>query len=81
MGNTAITLDRVNKTVSLQAGDGWQEVTASVYLQKGINVVDLDTTVPAALDYMRVRALPAQDSSTTIEAEDAIPEELEALSR
>ena len=35
------------------------------------------TTVPAALDYMRVRALPAQDSSTTIEAEDAIPEELE----
>ena len=77
MGNTAVTLDRVNKTVSLQAGDGWQEVTASVYLQKGINVVDLDTTVPAALDYMRVRALPAQDSSTTIEAEDAIPEELE----
>lgn len=40
-------------------------------------MVDLDTTVPAALDYMRVRALPAQDSSTTIEAEDAIPEELE----
>ena len=77
VGNTAITLDRVNKTVSLQAGDGWQEVTASVYLQKGINVVDLDTTVPAALDYMRVRALPAQDSSTTIEAEGAIPEELE----
>ncbi|MFR4480272.1 MAG: bacterial Ig-like domain-containing protein [[Clostridium] leptum] len=77
VGNTAVTLDRVNKTVSLQAGDGWQEVTASVYLQKGINVVDLDTTVPAALDYMRVRALPAQDSSTTIEAEDAIPEELE----
>ena len=77
VGNTAITLDRVNKTVSLQAGDGWQEATASVYLQKGINVVDLDTTVPAALDYMRVRALPAQDSSTTIEAEDAIPEELE----
>ena len=38
--------------------------------------MDLDTTVPAALDYMRVRAA-AQDSSTTIEAEDAIPEELE----
>ena len=34
VGNTAITLDRVNKTVSLQAGDGWQEVTASVYLQR-----------------------------------------------
>lgn len=76
VGNTAVTLDRVNKTVSLVAGDGWQEVTASVYLQKGINVVDLDMTNGAALDYMRVRALPAQDSSTTIEAEDAIPDDL-----
>ena len=76
VGNTAITLDRINKAVSLQKGDGWQEVTASVYLQKGINIVDLDTDVPAALDYMRVRGLPSQDSSTTIEAEDTVPEEL-----
>lgn len=76
VGNTAVTLDRMNKTVSLKAGADWQEVTASVYLQKGINVVDLDMTVEAALDYMRVRALPNQDHSTTIEAEDAIPDSL-----
>ena len=76
VGNTAVTLNRVNKTVSLQAGDGWQEVTASIYLQTGINVVDIDMTTAAALDYMRVRALPAQSSSTTIEAEDAIPDGL-----
>ncbi len=72
VGNTAVTLDRVNKTVSLQAGKDWQEATASVYLQKGINVVDLDMTA-GVLDYMRVRALPSQDNSTTIEAEDAVP--------
>lgn len=75
VGNTAVTLDRVNKTVALQAGEDWQEVTASVYLQKGINVVDLDMTA-GVLDYMRVRALDSQNSSTTIEAEDAIPAEM-----
>lgn len=75
VGNTAVTLDRVNKTISLQAGEDWQEATASVYLQKGINVVDLDMTA-GVLDYMRVRALPSQDNSTTIEAEDAVPSEL-----
>ena len=55
VGNTAITLDRINKAVSLQKGDGWQEVTASVYLQKGINIVDLDTDVPAfPEDFIRI---------------------------
>lgn len=71
VGNTAMTLDRVNKTVSLSGGSGWQTVTASVYLQKGINVVDLDATVDAKVDYLRVRALDEQTHSTTIEAESA----------
>lgn len=71
VGNTAATLDRLNKTVDLAAGDGWQTVTATVYLQKGINVVDLDATVDAAVDYLRVRQPDAQNHPTTIEAEDA----------
>ncbi len=71
--NTAVTLDRLNQSVALRAGTGWQTATASVYLQKGINVVDVDMTSDAALDYMRVQALPAQEHSTTIEAEDTIP--------
>ena len=79
VGNTALTLDRVNKTVSLASGSGWQTVTASVYLQKGINVVDLDTTVDAKVDYLRVRELSSQTHSTTIEAEDAIPESMNGL--
>ena len=74
VGNTAVTLDRINKTVDLKAGEGWKEVTASIYLEKGINIVDVDMTVAAALDYMRVRELPSQKNSTTIEAEDAVPE-------
>ena len=74
--NTAVTLDRLNQSVALRSGADWQTATASVYLQKGINVVDVDMTSEAALDYMRVQALPAQEHSTTIEAEDAIPAEL-----
>lgn len=77
VGNTAVTLDRLNETASMQAGEGWRETVASVYLQKGINIVDLDMTIEASLDYMRVRSLPVQNSSATIEAEDAIPTELE----
>lgn len=77
VGNTATTLNRINKTVALTAGEGWQSVTASVYLQKGINVVDVDATVDIALDYLRVRSLDEQINSTTIEAEAAIPAEME----
>ena len=76
VGNTALTLDRINKTVSLDSGSGWQTVTASVYLQKGINVVDLDTTVDAKVDYLRVRELSSQTHATTIEAENAIPQSM-----
>ncbi len=73
VGNTATVLDRVNKTMALPAGELWQSATASVYLQKGINVVDVDATVDIALDYLRVRALASQEHAAAIEAEDAIP--------
>ena len=76
VGNTALTLDRVNKTLSLDSSSDWKTVTASVYLQKGINVVDLGTNVDAKVDYLRVRELSSQTHSTTIEAENAIPESM-----
>lgn len=75
VGNTAVTLNRINKTVQIQSGSGWQDVTASIYLQKGINIVDIDMTAAAALDYMRVRELSEQEHSTTFEAEDTIPDQ------
>lgn len=71
--NTAVTLDRLNQTVALRSGTDWQMAAATIYLQKGINVVDVDTTSEAALDYMLVQALPAQEHSTIIEAENTIP--------
>ena len=78
VGNSAVILDRVNATVALGAANGWTTTTASVYLQKGINVVDIDTSVDAAIDYLRVRETGHSTNSTTIEAENAIPESMKA---
>ena len=78
VGNSAVILDRVNATVALSAANGWTTTTASVYLQKGINVVDIDTSVDAAIDYLRVRETGDSTNSTTIEAENAIPESMKA---
>ena len=66
----------MNATVALNAAAGWDTATASVYLQKGINVVDIDTSVDAAIDYLRVRETGDSANSTTIEAESAIPESM-----
>ena len=76
VGNSAVILDRVNATVALSAANGWTTTTASVYLQKGINVVDIDTSVDAAIDYLRVRETGDSANSKTIEAESAIPESM-----
>lgn len=78
VGNSAVILDRVNATFALGAANGWTTTTASVYLQKGINVVDIDTSVDAAIDYLRVRETGHSTNSTTIEAENAIPESMKA---
>ena len=76
VGNSAVILNRVNAKVDLSASNEWNTTTASVYLQKGINVVDIDTDVDAAIDYLRVRETGDSTNSTTIQAESAIPESM-----
>jgi glucan-binding YG repeat protein len=57
----------------------WEAVTGTAYLQKGINIVDVDADVDLALDYLKVDALNKTEEvnayTTVIEAEDCIPEE------
>jgi len=77
-GNTVTTLDSVCTTFDVADTKGtWAEVTKSVYLQKGINIVDIDADVKIALDYMKVvevfDAELAEGTRTEIEAEDCIP--------
>lgn len=74
VGNTAVTLDNIVTTIDVGASQDWQNVGAVIFLEKGINVVDIDGT--AELDYMRLSAGDYLDASTVFEAEDCIPSEL-----
>lgn len=77
LGNTSTTLKEPDaKLVMKNTNGAWDTTVVSLYLQKGINIVDVDTTREAALDYMQVQAVTALDNSvyeTTIEAENCIP--------
>lgn len=77
IGNTSTTLKEPDTRLAMKDTKGaWQTETVSIYLQKGINIVDADTTREAALDYMQMQAVTAMDNSvyeTTIEAENCIP--------
>ncbi|MGN1098486.1 MAG: CBM35 domain-containing protein, partial [Clostridia bacterium] len=70
LDNTALTT--TNKLISLElpATEGFGVSSATVFLQTGINIIDVDTD-GAALDYLRVReALDTEDKTVTVQAED-----------
>ncbi|MCI9081744.1 MAG: leucine-rich repeat protein [Lachnospiraceae bacterium] len=77
VGNTATELKTPDIKLAMKnTANAWAETAVSIYLQKGINIVDVDTTRASALDYMQVQAVTAMDNSvyeTTIEAENCIP--------
>lgn len=80
IGNTALTLDRrVLELNTEKSGEAWKTITGTAYLQKGVNIVDVDATTDLALDYLRVNALEKTEEvaahTTTIEAEDSVPKE------
>ncbi len=70
LDNTALTLDNFLTEVELPASAAFASAGTAVFLQKGINIIDIDTSGPAALDYLRVRrAEGAEDEIVTVEAE------------
>lgn len=76
-GNLHIYLDNTNLTYSNRAAEidlpvsnDWTDSHATVFLRRGINIVDIDTDNPAFVDYMRV-VWAGLDISRTFEAEDA----------
>lgn len=79
IGNTTATLDNLVKSIPVSSTDTqWKTVIATAYLQKGINIVDVDATSSIALDYMRVQQVSdeyqngeAIAKNTVIEAEEA----------
>lgn len=72
LDNTALTLDKQVAQVSLNGTDGkWEEVKASFFLQKGINIIDIDTSsADIAVDRMTVQHAENYDgTAAVIEAE------------
>ena len=70
--NTALSLYNKVKDVTLPASDEWTTIDAMLYLEKGMNLVDLDASSnDLALDNITVRAnVTALSNTTTVQAED-----------
>lgn len=69
--NDAIHLDRLRASLPVKGtGDNWQKAYQTVFLQRGINIVDLDTDKELDLDYMNVRLDRESEPAASIEAED-----------
>lgn len=76
VGNTARTFDGRKTVLSLPAAGEWQETGTAIYLEKGMNLVDVDTEADILLDYMRVQqTAESADYAQTVQAADTIPEE------
>ena len=79
VGNTTTTLDSLCKTVGVfDTNNKWDIAEASIYLQKGINIVDIDADCSISLDYLKVQEVPedvlTEGKAVVIEAEECIPE-------
>ncbi len=70
--NTAITLNKLLKSIPVTVSNNkWETMAQTVFLQKGINVIDIDADADAAVDYLEVG--PAEkdsDKIVTVEAEE-----------
>ena len=73
LDNDMVNLDRLRTTLSMPDTDGqWNQVSRSLFLQKGINVVDIDTAGEIKLNSMRVRQNENSSPVAAVEAEDGI---------
>lgn len=72
VNNTNLTLDNLTDTQDVAAtGNEWKEATATVFLKKGINIIDLDSNLAElAIDTLTVEKQLDQSATTIIEAED-----------
>lgn len=68
LDNTALDLDNALTTLSLPQAEGFNTEYITAFLQKGINIIDIDASAPIALDYMRVKK--ADGNPIRLEAEN-----------
>jgi len=69
--NDMVNLDRLRTQIALKNTNGaWLDSGQEIFLQKGINVIDIDTKDAVKLDSMQVKAVVNQKPVIEIEAED-----------
>lgn len=74
VGNTVRALDGVEFELALEASSAWSEASTSVYLQKGMNIIDIDAQSSILLDSVRISSFAQSDEyETEISAVDAVP--------
>lgn len=75
VGNAARAFDGLAKDIGISAANGtWMNTEANIYLQKGVNIVDIDASVGILLDNITVKDMPGGAGySKEINAVDTIP--------
>ena len=69
LNNDTVNLDNLIATLSLENTQGaWSNGYQTVFLQKGINIIDIDTDAPIQLDYINVKQA-AIEPTAVVEAE------------
>ncbi|MBR5536064.1 MAG: Ig-like domain-containing protein [Clostridia bacterium] len=68
LDNTNYTYDNHLTDINAPSSSEWSEAYTTVFLRKGLNLIDYDMTTEGAIDYMRVTA-SGTDLSETYEAE------------
>lgn len=72
LDNDMVNLDRLRAKLNLkESGDAWNTVYQEVFLQEGINVIDIDTEGAVKLDSVRVKAMESSAPVAAVEAESA----------
>ena len=77
VGNTATELSNLVTSAAAPASSSWSTAGAAVYLEKGINIIDVDSDMDIDLDNMRVYEAAADEF--TVQAEECIPEGMDEL--
>lgn len=70
LDNTNLTFDNFLTSVFAPSSDEWTKAHTTIFLRKGLNIIDIDTSGDIALDNTRV-VLSDDDQSTVYEAENA----------
>lgn len=70
--NDTVHLDRLTASVAApETGESWGSVYRTVFLQKGINIIDLDADGTILLDYMSIKRSD-EEPAAVVEAEDGV---------